>query len=559
MAQPTAKSETDLHAATCPQLSEEQLRLLDSYGLGTHKRYAARQKLIEVGDHHAGFFIVLSGQVEVVAETDSNELRRVTMLRRGEFTGEAANITCGPSFVSYIARTDCEVLEMSVEALRQLINQQPSVGDILLQAFIARRHILRESGSFRGLRVIGSRFSRDSWRVRDFLSKNQVPFAWLDVEEDPSVAELLKQSGLSVNDTPVVALGHNKALLRNPSEQQLADLLALNAMPTGGVCDLAVIGAGPAGLAAAVYAASEGLSVLVFDSRAPGGQAGQSMCIENYLGFPAGITGAELVERAVLQVGKFGAKIVVPVSVTGVQFKDKYTTLQLDNGALVTAKCVLIATGAEYRKLSAAGCEQFEGRGVYYAATPTEAPMCAGADVVVVGGGNSAGQAAVFLSQHSHTVYMLVRGNNLRKDMSEYLAWRLEHTLNIKVLLNTEVQRVIPSERNGEQMAAVLIRTNGEMKELPVRALFSFIGAVPRTSWLAKEIETDAKGFIRTGPSIANSPSWTAKRQPFPLETSRPGVFAAGDVRLDSVKRVASAVGEGAMAVKLLFEHLKDQ
>jgi thioredoxin reductase (NADPH) len=283
------------------------------------------------------------------------------------------------------------------------------------------------------------------------------------------------------------------------------------------------------------------------------------MCIENYLGFPAGITGAELAERAVLQAGKFGAKIVVPVSVIGLQFKDKYTTLQLDNGALVTAKCVLIATGAEYRKLSAAGCEQFEGRGVYYAATPTEAPLCAGVDVIVVGGGNSAGQAAVFLSQHSHMVYVLVRSNNLRKDMSEYLAWRLEHTRNIKVLLNTEVQRVIPSDKQGEQMAGVLIRTNGEMKELPARALFSFIGAVPRTPWLAKEIETDAKGFIRTGASVANSPSWTAKRQPFPLETSRPGVFAAGDVRLDSVKRVASAVGEGAMAVKLVFEHLKDQ
>jgi thioredoxin reductase (NADPH) len=527
--------------------------------VGTHKRYAAGQKLLEVGDQYAGFFIVLSGEVEVVAETDSDEAHRVTMLRRGEFTGEAAILTGGPSYVSYIARTDCEVLEMSVQALRQLINQQPAVGDILLQAFIARRHILRESGSFRGLRVIGSRFSRDSWRVRDFLSKNQVPFAWLDVEEDPSVAELLKQSGLSVNDTPVVALGHNKALLRNPSEQQLAELLALNVMPTGGVCDLAVIGAGPAGLAAAVYAASEGLSVLVFDTRAAGGQAGQSMCIENYLGFPAGITGAELAERAVLQAGKFGAKIVVPVSVIGLQFKDKYTTLQLDNGALVTAKCVLIATGAEYRKLSAAGCEQFEGRGVYYAATPTEAPLCAGVDVIVVGGGNSAGQAAVFLSQHSHMVYVLVRSNNLRKDMSEYLAWRLEHTRNIKVLLNTEVQRVIPSDKQGEQMAGVLIRTNGEMKELPARALFSFIGAVPRTPWLAKEIETDAKGFIRTGASVANSPSWTAKRQPFPLETSRPGVFAAGDVRLDSVKRVASAVGEGAMAVKLVFEHLKDQ
>jgi thioredoxin reductase (NADPH) len=551
-------SEHDLHAATCPALNDEQLPALATCGLASEQRYSAGQKLVQAGERSSNFHIIQSGEVDVVDESANwGEPHVITTLRRGEFTGEVASLTGGPSFVSYVARTDVAVLEMTLEHLREVINRFPAIGDLLLQAFIARRHILRESGAFGGLRVVGSRYSKDSWRVRDFLSKNQVPFSWLDIEEDSTVAELLKRLNVQPQDTPVVMWGR-KLLLRNPTEEQLADVLGLNAMPSGkSVCDLAIVGAGPAGLAAAVYAASEGLNTLVFDSRAPGGQAGLSMRIENYLGFPTGVTGAELAERAVVQAGKFGARIIVPVSATGLEFNsDKYTTVRLSNGDQVTAKCVLIATGAEYRRLSAKGIDRFEGAGVYYAATRTELSFCAGADVAVVGGGNSAGQGAVFLSAHTQMVYVIVRSSDLRKDMSEYLAWRIEHTPNIKVLLNTEVLEL----HGDKQLGAATVRKNAtdETQQLRIRALFSFIGAMPRTGWLAKEIETDAKGFIRTGPTLAQSPHWTAHRQPFLLETSRPGVFAAGDVRLDSVKRVASAVGEGSMTVKFVSEHLKD-
>jgi thioredoxin reductase (NADPH) len=289
----------------------------------------------------------------------------------------------------------------------------------------------------------------------------------------------------------------------------------------------------------------------------PGGQAGRSMRIENYLGFPTGIAGSELAERAVVQAGKFGARLPIPTPVIGMTFENDYPVLRLDGDETVTAKCLLIATGADYRRLVAEGCEQFEGSGVYYAATLTEAPLCRGAEVVAVGGGNSAGQAAVFLASIARKVYLLIRGDDLYKDMSAYLAHRVEQTPNIKVLLNTEVRQM----RGDNHLREVEIINNktGEVRTLKVPALFSFIGATPRTDWLPPEIERDDKAFIRTGTAVAQSAHWTAKRQPFLLETSRPGVFAAGDVRSGSVKRVASAVGEGAMAVMFVHQYLNEK
>jgi thioredoxin reductase (NADPH) len=479
----------------------------------------------------------------------------VTVHGPGEFTGDVAQLTGSPSLVSGVARGDCEVYEVSSDALRQILNNHPDLGDVILQAFIARRQLLKGSGTFTGLRVIGSRYSRDTFRIRDFLAKNRMPFTWLDLEADPQVDKLLKQFGLTEADTPVVAWGR-KLLLRNPSNRELAETLGIRRPLELEVYDLVVVGAGPAGLAAAVYGASEGLSTVVLERTGPGGQAGRSMRIENYLGFPTGVTGAELAERAVVQAGKFGARLPVATLVTKLTFHNTYPTVHIEDGETVTAKCLLIATGANYRRLDAEGCAQFEGCGVYYAATFNEAQMCRGSNVVLVGGGNSAGQAAVFLAAQACKVYLVIRGNDLHKDMSSYLVQRIEQTPNIELLRNTEVRRMC-GDRYLRSIEVVNNKT-GEVRTLETAALFSFIGAVPWSEWLPPEIERDAKGFVRTGPAVSQSPYWSPRRQPLLLETSHPGVFAAGDVRSGSVKRVASSVGEGAMAVQFVHEYLKE-
>jgi thioredoxin reductase (NADPH) len=512
------------------------------------------EKLFEAGQRDCNFYVVKSGQVEILDESGETP-KVITVHQPGEFTGEVGQLTGGPSLVTAIARGDCEVYEVSPAAFRQLLDHNPQLGDIILQAFIARRQLLRESGEFTGLRVIGSRYSQDTFRIREFLAKNRIPFTWIDLETDQQVDQLLKMLGVSEADTPVVAWGH-KLLLRNPSNRQLAELLGLRRLLEQIVYDLVVVGAGPAGLAAAVYGASEGLRTIVLERIAPGGQAGRSMRIENYLGFPTGITGSELAERAFVQANKFGAYLPVATPVTALTFDQAYPVLHVDGGETITGKCLLISTGADYRMLGVEGCEEFEGRGVYYAATPIEAQMCGGSDVVVVGGGNSAGQAVIFLATQVRKVYLVIRGDNLYKDMSSYLARRIEQTPNVEVLLNTEVRRM---SGDGHLSEVELVNTKtGEVWTIKTPALFSFIGAVPRTDWLPPEIERDTKEFIRTGPALSQSPHWTARRQPFLLETSHPGVFAAGNVRAGSVKRVASAVGEGAMAVMFVHEYLKD-
>ena len=543
----------DLHAVAFPRLNEAQMNTLGPCGGVALKRYQEGQKLIEVGDRDFKFFIIKSGEIEILDEA-SEAPKTIVILGPGEFTGEVAHLTSGPSLVSAVSRGDCEVYEVSAEGVRRIINQFPDLGDVILQAFIARRQILREPGHFTGLRVIGSRYSQDTFRIRDFLCKNRVPFTWLDLEADPQVDQLLKQFGVNEADTPVVAWGR-KVLLRNPSNRELAEVLGIRQPLQQAVYDLVVVGAGPAGLAAAVYAASEGLSTVVLERTGPGGQAGRSMRIENYLGFPTGVSGSELAERAIVQAGKFGARLPVPTPVTGLTFENAYPVLHLDSGETVTTKCLLIATGADYRRLSAEGCEQFEGSGVYYAATLTEAPICRGTEVMVVGGGNSAGQAAVFLAGIARKVYLVVRHNDLYQDMSSYLAQRIEQTPSIELLLNTEVQQLYGDSHL--QSLKIVNRKTGEVRTLETPALFCFIGAVPRTDWLPPEIERDAEEFVRTGAALAQSPHWTAQRQPFLLETSRPGVFAAGDVRSGSVKRFASAVGEGAMAVQFVHEYFK--
>jgi len=544
---------TDLNSVAFPRLDDAHMSALERCAGATLKHYATADKLIEVGERGFKFFVIKSGEILIVDES-SETPTILAVLGRGQFTGDVAHLSGGPSLVSAVARVDCDVYEVAAEGVREIINRFPDLGDVILQAFIARRQLLRQSAAFRGLRVIGSRLSGDTWRIRDFLTKNQMPFVWLDLEDDPEVRRLLERFGVSEADTPVVAWGR-RLLLRNPSNRGLAEALGIRRPLQQKVYDLVVIGAGPAGLAAAVYGASEGLDTLVLERTGPGGQAGASMRIENYLGFPTGVTGGELAERAVVQAAKFGARMPVPTPVSSLTFENSYPVLHVDGGETVIAKCVLIATGADYRRLTAEGCQAFEGKGVYYAATLTEAPLCHGAEVVVVGGGNSAGQAAVFLAGVAKKVYLVVRGDNLYEDMSAYLARRIEQSPNIEVLLNTEVRRMLGDIRL--RLVELVNTKTGETRRLETPAVFSFIGAVARTDWLPPEIDKDGKGFIRTGPA-ARSARWTAGRDQYLLETSRPGVLAAGDVRSGSIKRVASAVGEGAMAIMFVHQYLKE-
>jgi len=543
----------NLSAVAFPTLTDEQMVGLEGCSAAVLKRYRDGEYLFQAGDRDFGFFIVKSGKVEIIDESEDVP-KIVTTHGPGHFTGDIGHLTGEAALVSAVTRGDCEVYEISPGGLREVINLHPALGDTILQAFIARRQLLRESGKFSGIRVIGSRYSSGTSRVRDFLTKNRLPFTWLDLEANPDVTQLLKQFGVTESDTPVVAWGR-KLVLRNPSNRELADALGIRRRLEQMTYDLIVVGAGPAGLGAGVYAASEGLITIVLEGAGPGGQAGRSMRIENYLGFPTGITGNELAERAAVQASKFGARIAVPTSVTRMSFDGTYPTLHIDGGETLTTKCVLIATGADYRRLPAEGCERYEGCGVYYAATPTEAPLCRNAETVVIGGGNSAGQAAVFLAGIAREVYLIIRGNDLYASMSAYLARRIEQTPNIKVLLDTTVRAM----RGDDHLREIEIVNNetGAVQTLKTAAVFSFIGAAPRTNWLPPEIEKDAKQFVKTGAAVARSSHWTANREPYLLETSRAGVFAAGDVRSESIRRVASAVGEGAMAVKFVHEYLK--
>ena len=545
--------EHDLRTIAFPTLTEKQIAELAGYS-GATRKFHPGETLFHHGDRGRKFFVIKSGDVEIVDETGEMP-KSVVVHRPGSFTGDVDHLTGNPSVVTGIARTEVDALEISSERLRELLNQIPQLSDIILQAFIARRQLLREVADFVGLRVIGSRYSQDTFRIRDFLAKNHVLFTWLDLENDPAVAKVLEQFGVTEAETPIVACAH-MLLLRNPSNRELADEIGIRHPVEQTVYDLAIVGSGPAGLAAAVYGASEGLRTVVLERTAPGGQAGSSMRIENYLGFPTGITGSELADRAVLQAEKFGANLSIATPVVRLKFDNKLSVLELEDGENVIAKCLLIATGAEYSRLPVEGCENFEGRGVYYAATPNEVQMCRGSDVVLVGGGNSAGQAAVYLSQNARKVCLLIRGDDLCKNMSAYLAHRIMNTPNIELHRCTEITRMTGDGHLNS--IEILNKTTGEKRTVQTSAVFSFIGALPRTDWLPPEIEKDEKNFVCTGYELSNSAHWTAKRPPFLLETSRPGVFAAGDVRSGSVKRVASAVGEGSMSVQFVHEVLKE-
>ncbi len=533
-----------------PKLSDMQIDIIA--GFARKRTFKAGETLFAAGEVDFKFYVVISGEVQIIDDS-SCEYKTVTIHEPGEFTGDIDMLTRRPSVVSALARTDCEVYEMTAAELRKLLGEVSFIGDVLLRGFLMRRQLLLESG-FVGVRVIGSRYCKDTHRIREFLSRNFVPFKWLDLENDPDVGEILDHFNVSADDTPIVVCP-DCSMFKNPSNVVLAECLGIRRAVSHEVFDLAIVGAGPAGLAAAVYGASDGLRTLLVDSLGPGGQAGTSSKIENYVGFPDGLSGSDLAQRAIIQAHKFGVALSTPTEVVSLVCDNGCHKLMLSDGAEVQAKSILISSGARYKKLGVEGCERFESSGVYYAATVVEAQMCKDSQVIVVGGGNSAGQAAVYLSDSTRKVIVVIRGDDLGKSMSEYLVRRIEQSQNIEVRYRTEVSGVA-----GDWWLETVDLTNletGERETLECPGLFIFIGAIPHTNWLNGAIELDKNGFVLTGSLALDSGKWHLQRRPFLLETTRPGILAAGDVRLGSVKRVASAVGEGAMAVQFVHEVLK--
>ncbi len=413
---------------------------------------------------------------------------------------------------------------------------------------------------FEGVRVIGHRWSPRSYGVRDFLARNQVPYRWLDVEtagQKAEVRDVIEAIGADAAKLPVV-LFPDGASLSDPSPAEIADRLGLRTRAETAFCDLLIVGGGPAGLAAGVYGASEGLRTVMIEREAPGGQAGMSSRIENYLGFPSGLSGGDLARRAVAQARRFGVEILAPQEATGLRVEGPSKIVTLADGTEIVCKALLIATGVSYRKLGVPGMDRLQGAGIYYGAAMTEAVSSRGEDVYIVGGANSAGQAAMYFSKHARRVIMLVRGNSLAVGMSQYLIDQINQTENIHVELSSQVVEVHGAERL--EAISVLCSDSGEAQKVPATSLFIFIGAAPRTSWLAGVVERDERGFILSGPDLQRDgkhpKGWPLERDPWLLETSVPGIFVAGDVRHDSVKRVASGVGEGANAVQFVHQYL---
>ncbi len=532
-----------------PRLAQDQVAALSR--LATPVKLAAGETLFAAGDIDVPFFVVASGEVAVLGRAGGRD-QTIAVHQPGEFTGDVDMLTGRPAAVSAVARTACEAYRVAAADLRRVVGELPQVGEVLLRAFLMRRELLEESG-VAAVRVVGSRFCRDTHRIREFLARNKIPFAWMDLENDPNAKALLERFGVAAGETPLVILGNGRTL-RCPSSAAVADALGIRKPLERSVYDLVIVGAGPAGLAAAVYGASEGLKTLILEKIAPGGQAGGSSLIENYMGFPAGLSGADLADRAVVQAHKFGAQFSLPAHATRLRCENGSHLLDLEGGEQVAARCVLVSVGAAYRRLKAEDCARFEGLGLYYAATTVEGELCRSAQVVIVGGGNSAGQAAIFLAERASRVLLLLRGDDLRRNMSEYLARRIEHAPTIEVRRHTEIVRM----RGDKWLESVEVRCTrtGEGEVLACPAAFVFIGAVPHTGWLRGQAALDEDGFVKTGPQPGGSAAWPLARAPFLLETSCPGVFAAGDARVSSVKRVASAVGEGAMAVRFAQEYL---
>jgi thioredoxin reductase (NADPH) len=550
---PTETPDTD---GAFPSLTDAQLAVLADHG--ERRPVEAGDVLFREGEPTDTFFVVLSGLIAIVENYGADEhVVQVHGPRR--FLGELGLLEGQVAFLTAVVREPGEVLAIPVAELTGVLAGEPELTDLILRAYLNRRSLLLGQGT--GLRIIGSRYSPDTRRLLAFAARNRLPHRWIDLEQDDQAEALLRRLGITAAQAPVVLLGSDR-VLRNPTNARLAELVGMRTRPSRGeVWDLLVVGAGPAGLAAAVYGSSEGLATTVLDAVATGGQAATSSLIENYLGFPAGISGAHLAERAKAQASKFGARITVPAAAAALDHRDDgHYAVRLDDGDEITAHTVVVATGALYNRLDVPGCRELEGIGVHYAATAWEAHLCRADAVAVVGGGNSAGQASIFLAAQSPRVYLVVRGDDLSAHMSRYLVDRIEANPRIEVLLHSEV-REVGGDKTVES-AVTRDRHTGKERTLSIGALFVFIGARPGSAWLAGSVALDERGAVLTGRDAApaaESECWHhLGRGPLVLETSLPGVFAVGDVRSGSTKRVASAVGEGSMSVRLVHDYLRE-
>jgi thioredoxin reductase (NADPH) len=548
---PTGPSKTD---RLFPTLTEAQIARIAPRG---RRRAVSRgEVLIEVGQRDLPFFVLLEGQIDALQPSADTETLIVSV-HAGQFTGEGNMLTGRRALTRLRVSESGEVIELDREGLLALVQTDVELSEILMRAFILRRSELI-AGGLGDVVVIGSTHCAGTLRVKEFLTRNGHPHRYIDLDRDADAQTLLDRFHIGAADVPVL-ICRGDAVLRNPSNRQIADCLGFNdAIEQTHVRDLIVVGAGPAGLSAAVYGASEGLDVLVVESNVPGGQAGSSSRIENYLGFPTGISGLELTGRAYAQAEKFGAQVLIAKGATRLACERLPYVLEIDDGARLLGRAVIIATGAAYRKPSIENVSQFDGAGVYYGATPMEAQICAGEEVVVVGGGNSAGQAAVFLARTARRVHMLVRGAGLADTMSRYLVRRVEEDPAIVLRTHTELV-ALEGDPHVERVQWRDNRT-GTIETNNVRHIFMMTGAVPNTGWLDGCITLDEKGFIKTGADLSTdnltTAGWPLARAPYLLETSRPGVFAVGDVRGGNIKRVASAVGEGSIAIALVHQIL---
>ena len=535
-----------------PLLGESQLTILQRYG--SEHRVTDGEILFADGDRSYDMIVILEGTVDIVEHHGRREENVIISYGSREFLGEMGLLTGQSVYLSAVATSDGRVLRVPPEQVKVVMSEEPDLSDLILRAFLLRHSRLTNLGS--GPVLVGSRFDSDTRRLLEAFARNRLSSRWMELEDSPETEALLRELEVPVAELPIVIVP-GCSVLRNPTTLALLDALGLADAPKGDrseVCDLLVVGGGPAGLAAAVYGASEGLTTTLAEDTALGGQAGTSTRIENYLGFPAGLSGEELAARAVLQAQKFGVRVKLGTGAVSLSSGSGLHEVAFQDGETVTAKSVIIATGARYNRLPLDRLSDFEGVGVYYAATQMEAKACAGGPVLIVGGGNSAGQAAIYLSRTCAQVHIAIRGPSLASSMSRYLVDQIERDSRIQVLARTEVTALVGEQR----LEGVEIWNNvgQETSIVPVSGLFVFIGAAPCTGWIGSQLAQDDDGFLLTGTDLVNS-AQRLDEPPLVLETSTPGIFCVGDVRSRSVKRVAAAVGEGAMAVRLVFERLE--
>jgi thioredoxin reductase (NADPH) len=528
-----------------PRLDDDMAQRIRAYG--TEESVPAGTLLFQRGQRGVDFFFVIEGAIQVFNIDHDQQIKIITTHSHHQFSGEIDQLSYRQILASGLTMLETRLIRIKREGLLRLMVAETDIGEIIMRAFILRRIGLIQLGSG-GVVIIGSGHDGDTLRLQRFLVRNGYPYRLLDMETDADAHKLIMSTELTPSQLPVVMVPDHD-LLKNPTTAELADSLGLTeSIDIGRIYDVVVVGAGPAGLAATVYAASEGLDTLVIEGLAPGGQAGTSSKIENYLGFPTGISGQDLAGRAQIQAQKFGARLAISRYAVGLECASHPYRVRLDDGQLITARAVVIATGARYRKLDVSGYNQYEGQGIHYAATPMEGQLCAKEQVVVVGGGNSAGQAAVFLSRLTAHVHVLIRAAGLAATMSDYLIQRIQQSN--KITLHTETEVVGLSGMDRLQNITWMHRPSGERVTMPIANMFVMVGAEPNTDWLCGCLQLDPKGFVSTGSNVEGQSATTI------YATSRPGIFAVGDVRSGSVKRVASGVGEGAAVVASIHRFL---